>query len=197
MTGTPVDLLSMLASGLRAVGSAVGGGPQNLSRSEIEGARFSELLGRAQSGEFSSELQIKVDHSLDLKLTDDQLDRLAHIADQAEAAGAKSVLVLIDGMALKLDVSQRTIVDEVNLSDGAVLSGIDAVVSAGEVDGGGGKGIGSAILPLPNGLGGTNPTLLHALAEVERVMDGHGVGSRGSGEPAKSGSILSKMLSQL
>lgn len=196
MTGTPVDLLSMLASGLKSIGSAIGGQPQNLSRTDVESARFAELLDRAQSGEFSSDLKIKVDRSVDLKLTDDQLERLATIADEGEAAGSKSVLVLIDGMALKLDVAERTIVDEVDLNQGSVFGGVDAVARAPKEDGSAHGGVGTAVLPLPSGLTTGNPTLLHALAEAERLIGGRGASSQGLGDLAESGKLISGLFRQ-
>ena len=96
----------------------------------VSGAGFDELLRRARVGDLSSERPISIASSVELDLSAEQLGRVAAAADRAEAAGASTVLVLMDGVALKLDVLTRTVTQKVDMADAAVITGIDAVVSA-------------------------------------------------------------------
>jgi len=115
---------NMLAAALlkRLGGVTPGEGAQ--PRTPVSEAGFAELLQRAQSDGPSRE--VSIDRAAGVELSREQLARVAKAADQAEAAGAGVAAVLIDGMALKLDVLGRRILSK---SDG-VLTDVDAVVAA-------------------------------------------------------------------
>ena len=129
----------------------------------VEGADFSTLLKQARAGEISSGLPVK-NTVRGLELSADQLQRLALAADRAEAQGATRALVLIDGMAVKLDVSVREITGVADLRSGSVLTGIDAVVSMHGAD-----GSTPQVLPVPRqsaGLG--NASLLKVISDRDK-----------------------------
>ncbi len=107
--------------------AALGGEFQAMLRAnELGGGR----LGAMPS--LGSGLGVSLDAGLDLDLTDEQMRRIAEAADRAQAAGAASALVMIDGKALRLDVQARRITGEASLLHGDVLTGIDAVVQASD-----------------------------------------------------------------
>lgn len=125
MTGSPLDLLRLLGSGLSALG-----GRSRSAKVSIDGSSFADLLEQAKAGQVQSGIPIRTADGVDLKLTPQQLDRLALAADRAEAQGAARALVMLDGTAIKLDVATRTITGTVDLSQSLVLSGFDTVISA-------------------------------------------------------------------
>lgn len=154
---------------LRALGAhAPAGVPSDGNRAGapradgVEGA-FGAMLERARAGELSSGREVRVARSAGVELTEDQLTRIAAAADRAETAGSKHALVLIDGRALKLDVASREITARVELGNGAVLTGIDAVVQAAASEN---AGPDAAVTPAL--LGGLNPALLNVMTERER-----------------------------
>jgi len=123
-----------------------------------EGPGFEQLLSAAQAGTVSSGLPVRVASQAGVSLSTSQLSRLSGAADQAEAAGASRAVVMIDGMALTMDVGLRTITGQADMSSTKVLSGVDAVVTvandAGQVPG---------QVPLPSP-GAQNASLLNILA---------------------------------
>lgn len=126
MTITSKDLLRTLGAGLSPVGTekAPAGGPRL-----IEGQTFDQLLSRARGGEIESGAPIRVESSSGLKFTPEQSVRLARAADHAEAQGAGRAVVLMDGMALTMDVATRTVTGRVDLTKDGALMGIDAVIN--------------------------------------------------------------------
>lgn len=98
----------------------------------VERASFDELLARARAGEFTSGLPVTVARHLNLNLNEEQLARLAIAADRAQAAGAQSALVRLDGQWLRLDIPSRTVVARADVNERDVLTGIDAVLAAPE-----------------------------------------------------------------
>lgn len=121
---------------------------------------FAGLLEKARAGELSSGAPVTVARGAAVDLSEDQLRRLSIAADRAEAAGATRALVLIDGMALKLDVGVREVTGAVELGAGGALAGIDGVVRAPEAGGGSAAPVG---VPAA-GPAGLNASLLRALA---------------------------------
>ena len=115
------QLLRSLASGIRPGGNAAPTPPAGLA--------FESLLARARAGELTTGAPVKVTRSAGVNLTDEQLARLSIAADRAEAQGATRALVLIDGMALSLDVGVRTITDAIDMAAPAVHQGFDGVVT--------------------------------------------------------------------
>lgn len=129
MTTNGVDFLNMLASGIRPVGA---GAPRPTQ--QTAGADFSSMLSQAQRGELRTGLDVAVAPALDLTLSAEQKAALSAAADKAESGGAAQSLVLMDDMALVLDVTARQIVDIADLSQAGVLTGIDSVIRASAGD---------------------------------------------------------------
>lgn len=129
MTTNGVDFLNMLASGIRPVGA---GAPRPTQ--QTSGADFSSMLSQAQRGELRTGLDVAIAPALDLTLSAEQNAALSAAADKAESGGAAQSLVLMDDMALVLDVTARQIVDIADLSQAGVLTGIDSVIRASAGD---------------------------------------------------------------
>lgn len=160
MTGTPLDLLRLLGSGVRALAPARAASP---AKGEEPGA-FAAALEKARAGDVRSGIPVRVADGLPLELTADQLERLGAAADRAEAHGASRALVLIDSMALTVDVATRTITGTVDLAGVTAVAGIDAVITA--------PGGASAPLPVvaPPAPGpGVNASLNRVLSDAERA----------------------------
>lgn len=139
MTGTPLDLLSLAGLGKRLLG--LGGGEK-----AQPGGDFELALKSAQDGELGSGLVVVSGPELDVDLSGDQLQRLAHAADMAEAQGATKAAVLIDGMVVTLDIESRMALHSTP-AEGAVVTDVDVVLSAGAAGGSaGGSGSGGETL---------------------------------------------------
>ena len=117
-----------LLRSLMPVRTAAAGQRGGLAPSALEGEGFSELLKRAQRGEFGTGLPVKIAPNAGVELSDEQLTHLAVVADAAEASGATRALVMIDDLSLCMDVGSRTILGPADLTDGKVLTGIDGVI---------------------------------------------------------------------
>ena len=91
---------------------------------------FDDLLEQARAGDAGPGAPGRIAKGLDLKLSPEQLQRAAAAADVAEANGASRAMVLLDGVAYRLDVATRTIIGEVRGQSAASMSDVDAVVSA-------------------------------------------------------------------
>lgn len=159
------QLLRSLGSGIRP------GGPDALTRPtstavDVAGGSFSELLQAVSSGQLSSGAPVTVAKSANLNLSPKQMSRLTAAADRAQAEGADRAVVLIDGMALSLDVATRTITGTVKAAAGGkipqVLTGVDTVITVPSEDEAAGP-----VQPLAKlSTGGlNNPSLLNALAK--------------------------------
>jgi hypothetical protein len=107
MTTDGTQLLRSLGSGIRhGVDSVSALGP---TRSGLDPSEsFASLMQSVQAGTFSSGAPVGVASNSGIELSSRQLQRLAEAADRATASGANRAVVLIDGMALKLDVNQRS-----------------------------------------------------------------------------------------
>ncbi len=119
MSVSGAQMLEALAPVVRSASRAVLGG------GEAGGVSFGDLLERERSA-------VRIAPGLDLELSEDQMRRLAEAADRAQRAGARSALVMIDGMALRLDVQNRTVTARESVAAGDVLTGIDALVDASD-----------------------------------------------------------------
>ncbi|MEZ6232836.1 MAG: hypothetical protein R3B68_01485 [Phycisphaerales bacterium] len=167
-------LLGLLSSGVRAISGAIA--PDRAP--EHASTDFQALLAEARNGAVETGLPVTLARGVDIKLSDEQLERLARAADRAESAGATRALVAIDGRLLELDVATRQITaehapadtDAQAPADTAVIVGIDAVVDAGDRRPATGTGTGtraaSADGPAPDAPtpSGWNRSLLDALA---------------------------------
>lgn len=123
MTGTPLDLLSLVGLGSRLLG--VGRG----EKADASGD-FGKALEAARDGGLETGRAVVSGPDLDMDLSSDQLQRLSHAADMAEAQGAKTAAVLMDGMVIRLDVESRTALESAP-AESALMADVDAVLSAG------------------------------------------------------------------
>lgn len=123
MTLSPLELLALpgLASAAtRSVGRAL----DNLIPG---GSPFAEKLASAQAKD--SQLPVEIGKGLNVELSNDQMKRIADAVDRAEAEGASNAVVMIDGKALEVDVTMRTIRGEID-PEGGINTQIDAIVYA-------------------------------------------------------------------
>ncbi|MEK6701258.1 MAG: hypothetical protein AABZ53_03275 [Planctomycetota bacterium] len=154
-----IDLLRMLSGGdgRAAATGALGRSP--LTQGGVGGASFAELLGKARDGQVHSELPVQVSPGSGIDLSPEQLERLAQIADRAEASGASRVLVNIDDTWVRLDVGVRQVTGAAELTPGEIVGGIDAVVTAPPAPGTQSAGT----IGVPNATLGMNSSLIDAL----------------------------------
>jgi len=164
MIPNPLMLLSLLGGVINAVRPDSPVPPAQT----VEGATFAELLDQAKAGEISSDLDISVAQDAGLDLTEDQLARLAVAADQAQARGASKAVVLIDGMALSLDVAGRRVTGTVSINQTGIYDGFDTIINAGDETADAARGT----LPLPGQrVTPGNGSLLKLLADQNRSQD--------------------------
>ena len=93
---------------------------------------FAELLAGKTTGKLSNDRGVNIRAESGVQLNADQMARVANAMDQAESAGAQRALVMIDGMALKVDVGVRQVIQQVDLKQSSTMSGIDTVIYAGD-----------------------------------------------------------------
>lgn len=123
MTGTPLDLLSLVGLGTRLLGLGRSG-PADAS------GDFGKALEAAKDGGVETGRAVVSGPELGVDLSAEQLQRLSHAADMAEAQGAKTAAVLLDGMVIRLDVESRTALESVP-AESALMGDVDTVLSAG------------------------------------------------------------------
>lgn len=137
-------------------------GRSPLTQGSVGGASFAELLGKAKDGQVHSGLPVEVAPGSGMDLSAEQLERLAQIADKAEASGASRVLVNIDDHWVRLDVGVRQVTGAAELSPGEIVGGIDAVVTAPPATGSQPAGT----IGVPKSNLGMNSSLIDALART-------------------------------
>lgn len=128
-----------MASGdvlMRSLGAGVNG-PERIaparsgaSGSNPAGLEFATMLDQARAGTLDSGLPVRIAKSSGVKLSDEQLARLAPVVDRLHAGGASHALIAIDGRLVKVDVITREVREEFDPSAQEVMDGIDAVASA-------------------------------------------------------------------
>ncbi|MBN4052646.1 hypothetical protein JYU07_00015 [Roseiflexus sp. AH-315-K22] len=128
MSPLPLGLIQMLGSAAASAltpgrGTAAGG-------ASAEGVSFEEMLELAQAGEVSTGQGVSIGPGVDVELSPEQMARLAGAADRALAAGATDVVVMLDGMALRLDVQSREVTGRVNLDEHRELLDVDGIIAA-------------------------------------------------------------------
>lgn len=128
---TPTDPFASL-SALRSNPAVAALAPQQRDHA-ITDSGFADMLERAARGETSSGLPVSIDPTLNIELSADGMERLAHAADRAEAAGLDRALVLVEGRALVVDVPSRTVVEALTL-EGQIIRGLDGAVQAAHTD---------------------------------------------------------------
>jgi len=133
MSGGATDLLRMLGSqatpGVAPIAAAKSG---PFAAGALD---FAKLLSQAQAGQLASGREVSIAKNANVSLTPEQLQRLSAAADQAESQGATRAVVMMDGMALKLDVGMREITGSVDLKSGGVLTGIDSLIEVPAANG--------------------------------------------------------------
>ncbi|MFT3686200.1 MAG: hypothetical protein QM783_14970 [Phycisphaerales bacterium] len=137
------------------------------------GQSFSSLLSAARGGALTSERPVEATPDVKGKLSADQLSRIAVAADQAEAAGMNSALVLIDGAAVQLDVLSREVTGVLDPRTAAV-TGVDGVLAAPPS---------SIAAQVAGGRGAADPTSLPGVLEQRLLAK---LGSRPAGLVAQS-----------
>lgn len=121
MSPIPIALASLL-------GGALGKRPAPAA-DPLESGDFEALLERASRGELRTGLDVSIDPDAGVELSDEQLGRLGAAVDRAQAAGALTAVVVLDGRALRVDVTERRVVGEL-AGGGEPLTGADTVVVA-------------------------------------------------------------------
>jgi len=88
------------------------------------------VLNRAAEGiQLSRHAQKRVDRR-DLALNDAQLGRLDSAISRAAEKGARNSIVMLDDLAVVVDIRQRTVVTAMQQEGGRVFTNIDSVVIA-------------------------------------------------------------------
>lgn len=131
MSSSSAGLLAGLASGVRPLGAG-SEGSRRVGMDAPGAPDFASLLRQARSGAISSGKPVTISESVGVRLSEQQLARLAQAADVAEASGATRALVLMDGMAIKLDVGVRTVLGAGAFDAESVMTGFDAIVRVPE-----------------------------------------------------------------
>ena len=157
MISNALDLLRLLGSQATPGVAPNTGAAPNAASGKLD---FAKLLSGAKAGRLSSGREVTIAKGAGVSLSDDQLKRLAAAADIAESQGATRALVMIDGMAIRLDVSMREVTGAVDLNSQGVMTGIDSVI---HVPAEGGTQ-GAAPMPAPLARALDNPSLLNLLA---------------------------------
>lgn len=127
----PADLLRRLEPAVRRAGPGPGRAPQP----GVTDAGFGDLLSLVADGRVRSDAALTVaeDADLDPPLDDDQFARLASATDQAELAGARRAVMLVDARAIVVDVPERRVERELAAMDGP-LTDLDAAVAVPPAD---------------------------------------------------------------
>lgn len=127
MTTSPVDLLRKLGSGVRP-----DAGPSAAGAPAAGGIDFNALLQKVRSGEVSSGRPVTVSSEAGVELSQEQLSRLSIAADAAEASGAHTLLALVDGKALTVDIPSRSVTGGPATLAGRVATDFDAFIEVPE-----------------------------------------------------------------
>jgi hypothetical protein len=94
----------------------------------FESRTFDQLLGQVVRGEIRSDRPVQCSCELQPPLTSGQMQRLADAGDRAEASGARSALMMIDGRGLVVDVAERVVRAEVLPDDARGVWRVDAAL---------------------------------------------------------------------
>lgn len=115
--------------------------PSSSTSSSAQGLDFAQMLDKAQAGDLVSGLTVHTAPLSGVELTPAQLARLSAAADKAEAQGATRAIALIDGQAVQMDVTTRTVLGKADLSAGKTITNIDSVIVVPD-EGATGPGVG-------------------------------------------------------
>ena len=125
MSLNSAQLLKQLEPAVRPALAPASGARPNAA---LESQSFDRLLSLASKGAIHSGRQVSVQFDAVPPLAAAQLERLAAAADQAQAAGAKHALMLIDGRGFVLDVQTRTLTAELSNDPASRSANIDAAI---------------------------------------------------------------------
>lgn len=123
MSPSPTDMLRLLGSGVQ-------GSVDRPASRPVEESGFKELLNKARAGGVPSGIEARVADGVAMTFSPEQMKRLTIAGDKAEAAGASRAMILMDGLALTMDVGTRTIIQATNATSVGVVGDVDAVLSA-------------------------------------------------------------------
>lgn len=131
MSLDPSDLLRRLEPAVRRGGP----GPAVRPVPGIATADFGDLLTLVASGRLQSDRPVVLGPAADIDPppTPDQLTRIASAADEAERAGARRAVMLIDGRGMVLDVPARRLETEAR-AGGPAVTGLDAAVAVPDAE---------------------------------------------------------------
>lgn len=113
---------------IEGVGPGIPGTGRPVSTPPATG--FGDMLQRANEGiQLSRHAQKRVDRR-DLSLDQAQLGRLDSAISRAAEKGSRNSIVMLDDLAVVVDVRQRTVVTAMHQEGGRVFTNIDSVVIA-------------------------------------------------------------------
>ena len=95
--------------------------------SPLEHAEFDDLLARAARGELASGRNIDTSNLVE-DFPPELLDRMGRVADAAEAAGFRKILMVAEDRPVLLDVPARVLERELGHTDDEQLHRVDAAV---------------------------------------------------------------------
>lgn len=130
MTVDPSALLRMLGASPRTASLGLApNGHEARASGDVQPGQFADLLAKARAGELSSNQPVTLAPGAEasIRLTDDQLARIALAADEAEAKGLRAALVVLDDQQFILDVQSRTL--SAAPSDPSIVTGVDGVIN--------------------------------------------------------------------
>ena len=122
---SPIDSTFLLKQLEPAIRPAYLSTPASRPSTPLEHQPFDELLASAKAGRLASGRVVAPEMEGE-PLSPEQLERLGVAADKAETSGARRALLMLDGRALVLDVSTRTISAE--LSASSAVEKLDAAL---------------------------------------------------------------------
>ena len=101
-----------------------------LKAETVQSSSFREILGsqlEEKAVQFSKHATIRL-NDRNINLTNDQMERVAGGIGQADEKGIRDSLVLVDDVALVVNVKSRTVITALNQVTNNVFSNIDGAV---------------------------------------------------------------------
>ena len=88
---------------------------------------FRDILGSKMPIQFSKHAALRLD-SRNISLTNDQMERIAEGIGKASDKGIRDSLVLVDDLALLVNIKSRTVITAMSQESDNVFSNIDGAV---------------------------------------------------------------------
>lgn len=122
--------MALPMGGIYGPGAAGRAAAPQPSRQGPTGASFQEALGRAQEDIRMSRHAQKRVETRELGLDTARMDRLSNAISRAAEKGSRNSVVMLDGLAVVVDVRERTIVTALDTGGGEprVFTNVDSVV---------------------------------------------------------------------